>query len=98
MSRAESGLNKYPDFMRAAFLAWIRLVLAGCSLILGAGLATQTAVADEVPTNQPAFDVTHVLQISRLNSADPKASHAIRLEGTVWRSEERRGGQECRYR
>jgi hypothetical protein len=82
--RAESGLNKYPDFMRAAFLAWIRLVLAGCSLILGAGLATQTAAADEVPTNPPAFDVTNVLQISRLSSADPKVSHAIHLEGTVW--------------
>ena len=81
---AESGSNKYADAMRAVFLAWIRLVLAGCSLILGAGLATQTAAADEVPTNQPAFDVANVLQISRLSSADPKASHAIRLEGTVW--------------
>ena len=82
--RAESGLNKYPDFMRATFLAWIRLVLAGCSLILGAGLMTQTAAAEQGMANPPAFDVTNVLQISRLSSADSEVSHAICLEGTVW--------------
>ncbi|MGB8370692.1 MAG: ATP-binding protein [Limisphaerales bacterium] len=70
--------------MRATFLVWPRLAVAGCSLMLGAGLATQTSASDGAPTNPPAFDVTNVLQISRLSSADPKASHAIRLEGTVW--------------
>jgi len=70
--------------MRAAFLAWPRLAKVGCRWIFGAGLAVQVAAADEAPTTPPVFDVTNLLQISRLGSADPNASHAIHLEGTVW--------------
>jgi signal transduction histidine kinase/uncharacterized protein YdeI (BOF family) len=77
-------LNKYPDFMRAIFSAWPRLAIAGCGLLLGTALMIQTAAAEQGTTGQPAFDVTNVLQISRLSSADPKVSHAIHLEGTVW--------------
>ena len=70
--------------MRATFLAWARLAIAGCSLMLGAALMIQTAAAEQGTTSQPAVEMTNVLQVSRLSSADPKASHAIRLEGTVW--------------
>ncbi|MFZ0826329.1 MAG: ATP-binding protein [Verrucomicrobiia bacterium] len=70
--------------MRAVFLVWIRLVAAGCGLILGARLATPAAVAETVSFSPTAFDVTNVLQISRLSSSDLKVSHAIRLEGAVW--------------
>ena len=45
---------------------------------------TQTAAAEQGMANPPAFDVTNVLQISRLSSADSEVSHAICLEGTVW--------------
>jgi signal transduction histidine kinase/uncharacterized protein YdeI (BOF family) len=81
---AEPGANGYADAMRATFLAWPRLAITGCSLMLSAGLMTQTATAEQGMANPPAFDVTNVLQISRLSSADPKVSHAIHLEGTVW--------------
>ena len=50
---AESGLNEYADGMRATFLVWPRLAVAGCSLMLGAGLATQTSASDRGP-DQPA--------------------------------------------
>ncbi|MGA2178855.1 MAG: ATP-binding protein [Verrucomicrobiota bacterium] len=70
--------------MRATFMVWPRLAIAGCSLMLGAALIIQTAAAEQGMASQPAFDVTNVLQISRLSSADSKVSHAICLEGTVW--------------
>ena len=81
---AESGSTKYACDMRAVPLAWIRLATAGCSLILGAGPASQTAVADDVSANPSSNDVTNVLQISRLSSSDLKISHSFHLEGTVW--------------
>ncbi len=82
--RAESGLNKYPDAMRAVFPVWPRLAIIACTLMLGATLKIQTAAAEQGTTGQPAFDVTNVLQVARLSSENPNVSHAIRLEGTVW--------------
>ena len=77
---AEPGTNGYADAMRATFLAWARLAIAGCSLMLGAALMIQTAAAEQGTTGQPAFDVTNVLQVARLSSENPNISHAIRLE------------------
>ena len=82
--RAESGLNQYPDLMRATFLAWPRLALAGWGLLLGATLLTQTAAAEQGTTGPPAFDVTNVLQVAHLGSENLNVNHAIHLEGAVW--------------
>jgi signal transduction histidine kinase len=81
---AEPGTNEYADGMRATFLVWLRLAIAGCGFMLGAALIIQTAAAEQGTTGQPAFDVTNVLQVARLSSENPNISHAIRLEGTVW--------------
>ncbi|MGO8836747.1 MAG: ATP-binding protein [Limisphaerales bacterium] len=70
--------------MSAIFPTWSRLVLAGCALMLGAGLVTQTEAAEPGMASQPAFDVTNVLQVARLGSEHPNVCHSIRLEGSVW--------------
>ena len=81
---AEPEASEYADAMSAIFPPWPRLALAGCSLILGAGLLEQTAAAEPGMASQPAYDVTNVLQVVRLSSENPNVSHSIRLEGTVW--------------
>jgi signal transduction histidine kinase len=70
--------------MRATFLACPRLILAGCSLVWGAGLMAQTAGAGPGPAGPAIFDVTNVLQLSSLVPEHPNRSHAICLQGTVW--------------
>jgi signal transduction histidine kinase/uncharacterized protein YdeI (BOF family) len=81
---AEPEASEYADAMSAIFPPWPRLALAGCSLMLGAGLLEQTAAAEPGMASQPAYDVTNVLQVVRLSSENPNVSHSIRLEGTVW--------------
>ncbi len=70
--------------MRSFFLPWSRLAVAGCALMLGAGLLIQTAAAEQGTEARPIFDVTNLLQVSRLSSENSNLNHAIRLEGAVW--------------
>lgn len=81
---ANGAVNEYPEAMRATFLAWPRLAIAGCLLLLGAALQIQTAAADQGLAGEPVFDVTNVLQVVRLSSERGHLSHTIHLEGTVW--------------
>ena len=82
--RAEPGLNQYPDFMRAVFLVWPRLAIAGYSLMLGAGWTIQAAAAEQGTARPPAFDVTNILQVAGLGLENPSVSQSIHLEGSVW--------------
>jgi signal transduction histidine kinase len=70
--------------MRATCPAWSRSALVGCCLIWGAGLTTQTAVAEPGLASQRPFDATNIQQVVRLGSENPNLNHAIQLEGAVW--------------
>jgi signal transduction histidine kinase len=82
--RANNGVTKYSDVMRAACSNWIRLASGSCRLMLGGALMTQTAVMGQGSAGSPAFEVTNVLQACRLGSENPDLNHALRLEGNVW--------------
>jgi signal transduction histidine kinase len=70
--------------MRATFPVRARLAIAGCRLMLGAGLMIQTAATGQGNPGPLTFAVTNLSQVIRLGSENPNLSHAIRLEGTVW--------------
>jgi signal transduction histidine kinase len=55
-----------------------------CGLILGAGLVTQMARADQSFNDQTSVEITNISQIRPLATQTPTASHSIRLEGDVW--------------
>jgi signal transduction histidine kinase len=70
--------------MRPASFIWSRQMWICCGLVIGAGLVTQVARADQSLNEQTLAEVTNVSQIRLLATQPPKASFSIRLEGEVW--------------
>ena len=70
--------------MRPALLIWSWQMWICCGLVIGAGLVTQMARADQALNEQTVAEVTNVSQIRLLAAQTPTSSFSIHLEGDVW--------------